>query len=106
MRAAAWRSRRAVTLGAVAAGRARQAGDLFGRGLANASISVYFVCINSREILKAIEAAGWHHVATKGDHWQFRHPTRPGRVKVPHPKRDLPIGTLRSIEKQAGVKLR
>jgi predicted RNA binding protein YcfA (HicA-like mRNA interferase family) len=67
---------------------------------------VYIPTHDSREIIRAIEKAGWEHVATKGDHWQFKHPTRPGRVTVPHPKRDLPIGTLRSIEKQAGVKLR
>ena len=62
--------------------------------------------MNSRDITGAIEADGWFHVATKGDHWQFKHPTRPGRVTVPHPKRDLPIGTLRSMEKQADVKPR
>jgi len=27
-------------------------------------------------------------------------------VTVPHPKKDLPIGTLESIEKQADIKLR
>ncbi|MHB1302937.1 MAG: type II toxin-antitoxin system HicA family toxin [Acidiphilium sp.] len=57
-------------------------------------------------MIRAIEADGWVHVATKGDHWQFKHPSRPGRVTVPHPKRDFPVGTLRSIEKQSGVKLR
>jgi predicted RNA binding protein YcfA (HicA-like mRNA interferase family) len=62
--------------------------------------------MNSRDIIRAIEHDGWTHVATKGDHWQFKHPTRPGRVTVPHPKRDLPVGTLRSIAKQSGVKLR
>ncbi len=62
--------------------------------------------MNSRTIIRAIEAAGWTLVATRGDHHQFKHPTLPGRVTVPHPKRDLPIGTLRSIEKQSGVKLR
>ncbi len=55
--------------------------------------------MDSREVIAAIEAAGWAHVATKGSHWQFKHPTLSGRVTVPHPKRDLPIGTLRSIEK-------
>jgi predicted RNA binding protein YcfA (HicA-like mRNA interferase family) len=25
---------------------------------------------------------------------------------VPHPNRDIPIGTLKSIEKQAGIRLR
>ena len=62
--------------------------------------------MNSRDIIREIERAGWVHVLTKGDHWQFKHPERSGRVTVPHPKRDLPIGTLRSIEKQACVKLR
>jgi predicted RNA binding protein YcfA (HicA-like mRNA interferase family) len=61
--------------------------------------------MNSRDIIRAIKKAGWEHVATKGSHWQFRHPTRPGRVTVPHPKRDLPKGTLRSIERQSGVDL-
>jgi hypothetical protein len=31
---------------------------------------------------------------------------KPGRVTVPHPTRDIPVGTLRSIEKQSGLKLR
>jgi len=61
--------------------------------------------MNSRDIIRAIKKAGWEHVATKGSHWQFRHPTRPGRVTVSHPKRDLPKGTLRSIERQSGVDL-
>ncbi len=62
--------------------------------------------MNSRDIISAIEAAGWIEVAQKGSHKQFKHPVAPGRVTVPHPKRDVPIGTLRSIERQAGIKLR
>lgn len=62
--------------------------------------------MNSRDIIARLEAAGWVQVAQKGSHCQFRHPTIPGRVTVPHPKRDLPVGTLRSIEKQAGLKMR
>jgi predicted RNA binding protein YcfA (HicA-like mRNA interferase family) len=37
---------------------------------------------------------------------QFKHPAKAGRVTVPHPKRDIPVGTLKSIEKQSGLKLR
>ena len=40
-------------------------------------------------------------MAQKGSHVQFKHKTKRGRVTVPHPKRDIAIGTLRSIEKQA-----
>ena len=68
------------------------------------------VCIihtmNSKEIIKAIEADGWREVRQTGSHKQFKHPTKKGRVTVPHPKRDIHTGTLRSIERQAGIKLR
>jgi len=62
--------------------------------------------MTSREVIAAIKADGWYEVARKGSHVQFKHPTKLGRVTVPHPGRDIPIGTLRSIEKQAGIKLR
>jgi predicted RNA binding protein YcfA (HicA-like mRNA interferase family) len=62
--------------------------------------------MNSREILLALQRDGWVQVAQKGSHVQFKHPKKEGRVTVPHPKRDIPIGTLKSIEKQAGLKLR
>jgi predicted RNA binding protein YcfA (HicA-like mRNA interferase family) len=45
-------------------------------------------------------------VWTKGSHHQFKHETKPGIVTEPHPEKDLPIGTVKSIEKQSGVKLR
>lgn len=61
--------------------------------------------MNSRELVRVLEANGWRKVAQKGSHVQFKHPDKPGRVTVPHPKKDLPLGTLRSIEKQAGLKL-
>jgi predicted RNA binding protein YcfA (HicA-like mRNA interferase family) len=62
--------------------------------------------VNSADIIKALQADGWNQVAQKGSHVQFKHPTKPGRVTVPHPRKDMPIGTLRSIEKQSGVSLR
>ena len=57
-------------------------------------------------MIKAVEADGWFQVAQRGSHRQFKHPSKPGRVTVPHPKRDLPRGTLKAIERQAGLKLR
>ncbi|WP_315769105.1 MULTISPECIES: type II toxin-antitoxin system HicA family toxin [unclassified Bradyrhizobium] len=52
------------------------------------------------------KADGWEQVAQKGNHVQFRHPTKPGRVTVPHPRNDIPIWTLKSIENQTALKLR
>jgi predicted RNA binding protein YcfA (HicA-like mRNA interferase family) len=57
-------------------------------------------------VIRAIEQDGWRHVRTTGSHWHFKHPTRPGLVTVPHPKKDLPLGTLRNIARVAGIKLR
>jgi predicted RNA binding protein YcfA (HicA-like mRNA interferase family) len=62
--------------------------------------------VNSREVIKRWRSDGWFEVNQVGSHKQFRHPTRAGRVTVPHPNRDIPMGTLKSIEKQAGIKLR
>jgi predicted RNA binding protein YcfA (HicA-like mRNA interferase family) len=62
--------------------------------------------MDSRTIIAAIEADGWREVRVTGSQHHFRHPTRPGTVTVPHPKRDVPNGTLRSIERASGVRLR
>ncbi|UQA56323.1 type II toxin-antitoxin system HicA family toxin [Polyangium aurulentum] len=61
--------------------------------------------MTSTEVIRRLTRAGWVEVHTKGSHVHFKHATRPGRVTVPHPKKDLPLGTLKSIEKQAGIKL-
>ena len=61
--------------------------------------------MKSGEVMKRIEAAGWKQIRVTGSHHHFKHPTRPGLVTVPHPKKDIPKGTLKSIEKQSGVKL-
>ncbi len=61
--------------------------------------------MDSREILKRLKDDGWKIVRTKGSDHQLTHPEKPGRVTVPHPKRDLPKGTVKSIERQSGIKL-
>ena len=63
---------------------------------------MYTITMDSREVTRRLKADGWRLVRTKGSHRQFKHPDKPGLVTVPHPKRDLPTGTLRAIFKQAG----
>ncbi len=67
-------------------------------------IDVYNIHMDSKQIIKRLKAYGWKLVRTKGSHQQYRHPDRSGLVTVPHPKRDLPRGTVNSIYKQAGWK--
>ena len=59
--------------------------------------------MDSRELLRVLKDDGWEVVATKGSHHQLKHPIKKGRVTLPHPKKDLPIGTIRSIKRQAGL---
>ena len=58
---------------------------------------------DSRSIIRLLEEDGWYLVGVNGDHYYFKHRTKKGKVSVPHPVKDLPIGTLKSISKQTGV---
>ncbi|PKA41306.1 type II toxin-antitoxin system HicA family toxin [Rhizobium sullae] len=62
--------------------------------------------MKSADVIALLKKDGWFEVARKGSHMQLKHPTRSDRVTVPHPRRDVPIGTLKSIEKQSGLSLR
>ena len=55
---------------------------------------------SSKAIVKRLLAEGFELVAVKGSHRKFRKGER--TVIVPHPKRDLPLGTARSIARMAG----
>jgi len=59
--------------------------------------------MNSRMLMKLIEDDGWVLVRVTGSHHHFKHPTKNGLVTIPHPKKDLPIGTVKNILKQAGL---
>ncbi len=50
-----------------------------------------------------VQADGWKHVRTKGDHYHFKHPTKPGLVTIPHPNREIHPKTAKSVLKQAGL---
>jgi predicted RNA binding protein YcfA (HicA-like mRNA interferase family) len=62
--------------------------------------------MDSRTVIRLLEAAGWRQVRVAGSHHHFRHPNRAGTTTVVHPVKDIPPGTLRSIERQSGVALR
>ena len=58
---------------------------------------------SSREVIRILQADGWYEVACVGVHHQFKHPVKPGKVTVTHPVKDIPVRTLKSMERQAGV---
>lgn len=56
-----------------------------------------------REVIKLLNGDGWR-IKRKGpgDHVQYDHPSKFGKVTVDTGVREIPTGTLRSIFKQAG----
>ena len=61
---------------------------------------------SSREVLKIMIADGWYQVRIRGDHAQFKHPTKKGTATVILKSKDIPRKTLESIEKQTGLLFR
>jgi predicted RNA binding protein YcfA (HicA-like mRNA interferase family) len=60
--------------------------------------------VKVRELIRMLERDGWYVVRTKGSHRQYRHDAKPGTVTVSGKLgADIPIGTLRSALKQAGL---
>ncbi|MXW92256.1 MAG: type II toxin-antitoxin system HicA family toxin [Rhodospirillaceae bacterium] len=55
---------------------------------------------NSRDIVRRLKAEGFELVSVKGSHHKFRKGAIV--VVVPHPKKDLPVGTAGSIARQVG----
>ena len=57
----------------------------------------------TRDVATRLARDGWAVVRRgPGDHVQYRHPTKPGRVTLDAGAREVPTGTLRSIYRQAG----
>ncbi len=60
--------------------------------------------IKSAEVIRRLKRDGWVLRNVRGSHRQFVHPEKPGRVTVKHPSKEIPIGTLRNIYRQANWK--
>jgi predicted RNA binding protein YcfA (HicA-like mRNA interferase family) len=57
---------------------------------------------DSRDIIARLLKEGFKEKPSRGLHPKFVHALTRRQVIVPHPKRDLPRGTVGSIYKQAG----
>jgi predicted RNA binding protein YcfA (HicA-like mRNA interferase family) len=63
-----------------------------------------FANLKPREVVRALEKAGFQIHETSGSHVQPKHPDRPGRITVPYHERfDLPKHIVKSIVRQAGL---
>jgi len=59
--------------------------------------------MTSRELQRRLRSEGWQVVRRgPGDQVQYKHPDKPGRVSIDAGRKEIPIGTLRNIFRQAG----
>jgi predicted RNA binding protein YcfA (HicA-like mRNA interferase family) len=59
--------------------------------------------LTPQKIIKILESRGFVLDRTKGSHHVFFHPESKRRAVVPVHRKDLPVGTLIEILKQAGI---
>jgi predicted RNA binding protein YcfA (HicA-like mRNA interferase family) len=58
-----------------------------------------------REFVRDLREDGWQLKSQEGSHQQWVHPSKPGKVTVAgHPNDEIPVGTLKAMRKQAGLK--
>jgi len=62
-----------------------------------------FPSLSSREVIRLLHEHGFQEDRQKGSHKVFYHPNDGRRVTVPAGRKDIPIGTLKSILKEAGI---
>jgi len=56
---------------------------------------------SSKQIIATLKACGFIQVSQRGSHVKFKKENR--TVIVPSPKKEIPLGTLRSIIRQSGL---
>jgi predicted RNA binding protein YcfA (HicA-like mRNA interferase family) len=56
---------------------------------------------SSRDLCKEVACLGWELARIQGSHHIYKHPRLPGRLVIPHPKKDLPRGLVRDLQKKA-----
>jgi predicted RNA binding protein YcfA (HicA-like mRNA interferase family) len=59
--------------------------------------------MDAKDLIRELEAAGWSWHSTTGSHRHFKHPSKPGKVTVPYPRKDMHPKTVASIKKAAGL---
>lgn len=58
---------------------------------------------SSAELIRILNDDGWYFYRATDSHHHFKHPTKKGKVTIPHPRKDIPYKTVKNIFKQADI---
>lgn len=59
-----------------------------------------------KEIIKILQENNWYEKRVRGSHHVFTNKNNSKIVVVPTSKKNVPIGTLKNIEKQSDIKFK
>ncbi len=59
--------------------------------------------ISAKRLIRVLERKGWRLDRSSGSHQIFIHPQTRGTLSVPRHSRDMSVGTLSRILKDAGI---
>ncbi len=59
--------------------------------------------MSSKQLIQLLLREGWKLRGSKGSHHVFVHAIKLGHICVPHPKKDLGVGLVQKLLKQAGI---
>lgn len=60
-----------------------------------------------KDVIKLITNDGWQLISMRGPHWQFVHPSKPGRVTISgHLSHKVGSGTLKSVLRQCKLSVK
>lgn len=62
--------------------------------------------MDGKSVIRELKKAGWEHVSTQGSHYKMKKNGKPPIIVPVHGKKDLKPGTLSSIERNAGIKIK
>jgi predicted RNA binding protein YcfA (HicA-like mRNA interferase family) len=60
--------------------------------------------MHSKKLIELLTSDGWVLGRTRGSHHIFIHRTKDEHICIPHPKKDLGLGLVEKILKQADIK--
>ena len=60
--------------------------------------------MTSKEAKDLLESLGWVLKRIRGSHYIYTKKGNPNTIPIPHPRKDLPKGTVDSIKRKAGLK--
>lgn len=59
--------------------------------------------VKPKQLVRALERAGWHLDRVRGSHYLMAHPDRDQMVSIPYHNRDMKAGLLSGILSSAGI---